>query len=120
MIETLQVKIGGMFCSFRAETIRRAYRRVDGVQEVHVSLSHEEALIAYDSAKCTPTELKDTLRQLGYAVRDPDKVRAFEEQAAELRRARNRLLVAGFTTVPIVQPMRWKKGVLHDRPQVAH
>ncbi|MFQ6059618.1 MAG: heavy metal translocating P-type ATPase, partial [Anaerolineae bacterium] len=98
MTAKLQLKIGGMSCSFCAETIRRVYGRVDGVQEVHVSLSNEEALIEYEPAKCTPTELKDALRQLGYTVRDPDKVRAFEEQAAELRQARNRLLAGGALT----------------------
>ena len=36
-----------MSCSFCTETIRKAYGRQEGVKEVHVSLSHEEALIHY-------------------------------------------------------------------------
>ncbi len=97
--DKLQVKIGGMACSFCTMTIEKALGRMDGVTAVHVSLAHEEALIEYDPAKRTPTELRDTLRQIGYTVRDADKVRAYEEQQAELREARNRLVVAGTFTL---------------------
>ena len=108
-METLQVKIGGMSCSFCSDTIRKAYNRVEGVQEVHVSLSHEETLIRYNPQQVSPTKLRDTLRQMGYTVRDPDKVRAFEEQQAELRRARRLLLWALlFTGVSLVfMALRW-------------
>ncbi len=81
-IDKLLVKIGGMDCAFCTESIRRAYTRLDGVVDVGVSLSHEEALIQYDPRKVTPAKLRDTLLSLGYTVRDPDKVRTFEEQAA--------------------------------------
>ena len=100
--EKLQVKIGGMSCSFCTETIRKAYSRIDGIEDVHVSLSHEEALIQYNPEGVTPTELKDTLRDLGYTVRDPNKVRSFEEEEAEVGKERNRLILAGlFTAVAL-------------------
>lgn len=99
----LLLKIGGMQCSFCTASITKAYRRLEGVYDVHVNLSHEEALVAYDPAKVTPTALRDVLRELGYTVRDPDKVRSFEEEEAELRRERDRLVVAaGFTVVALV------------------
>ena len=94
-LEKFQVKVGGMACSFCTETIRKGLGRMDGVVEVHVSLAHEEALIAYDPERVTPMTLTDTLRSLGYTVRDPKKVRTFEEEEAELQRERDRLLIAG-------------------------
>ena len=105
----LHVKIGGMSCSFCTMTIQRALGRMEGVEAVHVSLAHEEALIEYDPARRTPTELRDTLRQLGYTVRDPDKVRAYEEQQAELRRARDVLLVGALFTLATgaIMVARW-------------
>lgn len=39
-LERLQLKIGGMSCSFCSSTIEKAYRRMEGVEEVHVSLAH--------------------------------------------------------------------------------
>ncbi len=92
---TLQVKVGGMSCSFCTATIERALGRMDGVVEVHVSLAHEDALIRYDPARRRPEELLQVLRRLGYTIRDPDKVRAFEEQEEELARERGRLQVTG-------------------------
>ncbi|MGH2555543.1 MAG: cation transporter, partial [Actinomycetota bacterium] len=97
---TFRTKIGGMSCSFCTNTIRRAYQRVPGVYEVGVSLAHEEGLVKYDPERVTEDQLKRVLTDVGYTVRDPEKVRSFEEEEAELRLTRNRLLVAaGFTLV---------------------
>src|SRR5919106_6782028 len=90
----LQVKIGGMQCSFCVESINKAFRRKDGVSDVSVSLAHEEALVEYDPERVTPQDLKDTLTAMGYTWRDPEKVRTFEEEEAELQDARNRFLIA--------------------------
>ncbi len=95
-LQKVQVKIGGMACSFCVETIKKGPGRTEGVAEVNVSLAHEEALIAYDAAKVTPIETH-TLRSLGYTVRDPNKVRTFEEEEAGLGHERDRLIVAGAT-----------------------
>ncbi|MBI4611093.1 MAG: heavy metal translocating P-type ATPase, partial [Candidatus Rokubacteria bacterium] len=84
-----------MACSFCTETIKKGLGRMDGVSEVNVSLAHEEALIAYDPQQVSATTLADTLRSLGYTVRDPKKVRTFEEEEAELQTERDRLTIAG-------------------------
>ncbi len=94
----LQVKIGGMQCSFCVESINKAFRRMDGVSKVTVSLAHEEALVQYDPERVDPRQLKDTLAAMGYTWRDPDKMRSFEEEEAELRSARQRFLIGAATT----------------------
>ena len=94
-----RMKIGGMSCSFCTSTIDKAYSRIDGVYEVGVSLAHEEGLVKYNPSKVTPEELRRTLEQIGYTYRDPEKVRSFEEEAAELRRERGRLITAASFTV---------------------
>jgi len=94
-LEKFQVKIGGMACSFCTETIRKGLGRMDGVAEVNVSLAHEEALVVYDPERVSAGILTDTLRSLGYTVRDPKKVRTFEEEETELHRERDRLIIAG-------------------------
>jgi heavy metal translocating P-type ATPase len=98
-----QLKIGGMQCSFCTASITKAYQRLDGVDRASVNLSHEEALIEYDPTRVTPTQLRDLVRDLGYTVRDPEKVRSFEEEEAELVRERDRLIVSAvFTAVALV------------------
>ena len=100
--QKLQLKIGGMACSFCAQSLNKAFGRMDGVADVNVSLAHEEVLLQYDNAQVEAPALKQTIRELGYTIRDPDKVKAFEEQRAELKAHRNRLLVAsGFTVAAL-------------------
>ena len=69
-MEKLNVKIGGMQCSFCVESIHKAFARMQGVRDVSVSLSHEEALIQYERGVVTPAQLKDTLTSMGYTVRE--------------------------------------------------
>jgi len=88
-----------MSCSFCAETIKKAYSRTDGVRDVDVSLAHEEVLVRYDDEKVSEVDLKDTLRDLGYTIRDPDKTKRFEEQQQELERGKRRLLISGIASI---------------------
>lgn len=90
----LQLRVGGMACSFCVASIEKALGRMDGVLKVNVNLAHEEALVEYRPEVVGPGALKDTLRDLGYTLRDADKLRAFEEQEAELAGHRQNLLVA--------------------------
>jgi len=100
--QKLQLKIGGMACSFCAQSLNKAFGRMDGVEDVSVSLAHEEVLLQYEDGQVGEPALKQTIRELGYTIHDPDKVKAFEEQQAELRAHRNRLLVAsGFTVATL-------------------
>ena len=94
-LEKLQLKIGGMACSFCTETLKKGVGRMGGVAEVHVSLAHEEALVAYDPQRVDASAITETIRSLGYTVRDPRKVRTFEEEEADLQRERDRLTIAG-------------------------
>jgi heavy metal translocating P-type ATPase len=94
----VQVKIGGMSCSFCALTLHKAVGQLDGVEKVNVSLAHEEALVEYDPARVEETQIKDAIRSVGYTVRDPTKVRTFEEEEAELKRERDRLIIAAAFT----------------------
>ncbi|MFW9855483.1 MAG: heavy metal translocating P-type ATPase [Candidatus Thorarchaeota archaeon] len=89
----LLLKIGGMQCSFCVESIKKAFRRIEGVSHVGVNLSHEETLIEYDPTKATPAELRETIRSIGYSIRDPTKPKSFEEDEEELRRHRRQLSV---------------------------
>ncbi len=100
----LQVKVGGMSCSFCAETLRKSVGRLDGVEKVSVSLAHEEALVEYDPARVDASRITGAIRSVGYTVRDPRKVRTFEDEDAEVAHERNRLIIAAaFTWMALVQ-----------------
>jgi len=98
-LEKLHIKIGGMQCSFCTGTINQALTRMNGVHEVGVSLAHEEALIQYNPSLVTPIEIQDTLRDLGFKIRDPNKIRSFEEEELELYHEKIRLYISAVLTL---------------------
>lgn len=98
-LEKILLKIGGMQCSFCTYSIKQALNRLNGVHKVGVSLAHEEALIQYEPYLTSPLEIKDTLRDLGFKIRDPNKLYSFDEEEQELRKERNRLFIATTATL---------------------
>jgi len=90
----IRARIGGLHCSLCTSTIEKALRRKPGVDKVAVSLTHEQALVEYDPARVGPAELLQTLRDIGYTLHDPRKLRPFEEEERELVREGRRFLLA--------------------------
>ncbi|HET9581416.1 MAG TPA: cation-translocating P-type ATPase [Gemmatimonadota bacterium] len=83
-----------MHCSLCTGTIEKAVGQLPGVHKVAVSLTHEQALVEFDPAAVTPQEILRTLKDIGYSLYDPRKVRPYEEEEAELAREGKRLLPA--------------------------
>ncbi len=81
----MQLKIGGLHCSFCAGTIEQAMDGTPGVRGASVNLAHEEALIEYEPEVVGAEKLKAILLELGYTLRDASRPRTVEEDEAELR-----------------------------------
>jgi copper chaperone CopZ len=97
-----RAKIGGLHCSLCTGTLEKALGRMSGVEKVAVSLTHEQALVEYDPTVIRPDDLLETLRDIGYQIWDPRKLRPFEEEESALVREGKRLLVAiGFSLLTI-------------------
>jgi Cu+-exporting ATPase len=90
----IRARIAGLHCSLCTGTIEKALGRQAGVEQVAVSLTHEQALIDYDPNVIAPEQILGTLRDIGYDLYDPRKLRPFEEEEADLVREGKRLLAA--------------------------
>ncbi len=90
----IRARIGGLHCSLCTGTIERALSRLPGVEKVAVSLTHEQALIEYDPHVARPEDLLRTLKDIGYTVSDPRKLRPFDEEERALVQERARFLTA--------------------------
>jgi len=90
----IRARIGGLHCSLCTGTIEKALGRRPGVDKVAVSLTHEQALIEYDPSVARAEDLLQTLKDIGYTISDPRKVRPFEEEERALVRERGRFLTA--------------------------
>jgi len=90
----IRARIGGLHCSLCTSTIEKALGRLPGVDKVAVSLTHEQALVEFDPRVARAEELLQTLRDIGYTVHDPRKLRAFDEEERDLVREGRRFLAA--------------------------
>ena len=90
----IRARVGGLHCSLCTGTIEKALGKQRGVEQVAVSLTHEQALIDYDPRLVRPEDLLQTLRDIGYTISDPRKVRPYEEDERALVRERQRFLTA--------------------------
>ncbi len=98
----IRARIGGLHCSLCTGTIEKALGKWPGVDKVAVSLTHEQAMVEYDPAIVHPKDLLQTLRDIGYTISDPRKVRPFEEEERDLVREGKRFLTAiAFSLVAI-------------------
>jgi heavy metal translocating P-type ATPase len=101
----IRARIGGLHCSLCTGTIERALGRLPGVDKVAVSLTHEQALVEFDPAIARPEQFLQTLRDIGYTISDPRKVRPFEEEERDLVREAHRFVLAvvlSVASIPII------------------
>jgi len=90
----IRARIGGLHCSLCTGTIEKALGKRPGVDKVAVSLTHEQALIEYDPKVARAEDLLQTLKDIGYTVSDPRKLRPYDEEERALVRERGRFLTA--------------------------
>lgn len=95
----IRARVAGMHCSLCTGTIEKALGRHPGVDSVSVSLTHEQALVEYDPRQVRPQALLETLRQMGYTVSDPRKLKPFEEDERDLIQGGRRFLWATFFSI---------------------
>jgi Cu+-exporting ATPase len=110
--ERIRARIAGLHCSLCTGTIEKALGRMEGVGTVAVSLTHEQALVDYDPTLVGPEQILGTLRDIGYELYDPRKLRPFEEEEAALVREGLRLLAAVTVSLAAIGLIAAVTGVL--------
>jgi P-type Cu+ transporter len=98
----IRARIGGLHCSLCTGTIEKALGRMPGVDKVAVSLTHEQALVEYDPSVARPEQLLQTLKDIGYTISDPRKLRAYEEEERDLVHEARRFVLAVVLTVATI------------------
>lgn len=118
----IRARIAGLHCSLCTGTIEKALGRQPGVDKVAVSLTHEQALVDFDPNLIGPEDILATLRDIGYDLYDPRKLRQFEEEEADLVREGKRLLVAiaaSLTAIALILEVSGLSSVLVPASVVA-
>lgn len=100
----IRARIGGLHCLLYTGTIEKALNSQPGVDKVAINLTHEQALVEYDPANARPTTLLGILRDIGYTISDPRKVRPFEEERDLVRESRRFVVAVALSvaSIPII------------------
>jgi Cu+-exporting ATPase len=101
------LRIGGMTCASCAQTIEKALKKTEGVQEANVNLATEKAMVVYNSDQVGYEEIKKAVEDTGYHVLGKEDQRATfeEEEARELKEyniVKRRVLISWALTIPII------------------
>ena len=108
----IRARIGGLHCALCTGTIEKALGQLPGVDKVAVSLTHEQALVEYDPSVARPEVFLQTLRDIGYTISDPRKLRPYEEEERDLVNEARRFVLAvvlSVASIPIIadQSVGW-------------
>ena len=67
-IESVQMKVSGLMCSFCTMSVEKALKRYEGVRGVMVNLVHGIVLVEADTSRIKREELAAAVEKLGYNV----------------------------------------------------
>ncbi|MEE8323392.1 MAG: heavy metal translocating P-type ATPase [Candidatus Bathyarchaeia archaeon] len=106
-IKKIILRIGDMTCASCSQTIEKALRKLDGVEEANVNLATEKATVVYNQAVTDYEKIKTAVEDTGYQVlgREDARAKYDEEEAREIQvfeTAKKRALIAWGLTIPII------------------
>ena len=84
----VHIPIGGMQCSFCVTTLKRGLSRLNGVSGVYINLGQGEALVDFSTENFNENLIEETIKKLGYTVRDRNKVERFKQEEEELQKSK--------------------------------
>jgi Cu+-exporting ATPase len=101
------LRIGGMTCAACAQTIEKALKKTEGVEEATVNLATEKATVVYNQAVTDYEKIKTAVEDTGYQVLEREDARAKyeEEEARETQvyeTAKKRAFISWGLTIPII------------------
>ncbi len=114
------VKIGGMHCAMCAKRVEEALSKLAGVSSASVNPSTGTALIEYDPARVTATNIKESIEQAGYHYLGGIEEKKTTPATDRAEKRRNlltliRIAVAFNIAIPLMVVMPY----FHDLPRFA-
>jgi len=105
-ITEITFEIDGMRCAACARRVHDRLLRQPGVQGALVNLATQTASIQYDAGQVTPVDLRRTIEETGYSVRETTLGLGdrgwFAREERELRLARRKMALSWTLTAPLM------------------
>ena len=103
--QTAELKIEGMTCASCVKTIEKVVSGLEGVHDIRVNLSFENARVEYDPARLPMERIKEKIEEIGYRVVDEEK----EDRGQHILELRNNLtfaaIVSALTAIFVYSPL---------------
>ena len=101
------IRIGGMTCASCAQTIEKALKKTEGIEEANVNLASEKAVVVYDVQEIDYEGIKEVIEGTGYKVLGREEGAAkyekeIEEEQRKFHEAKMKMRVAWAFTIPIM------------------
>lgn len=64
--KTVTLSVPGMTCSVCPLTVKKALKKVDGVQKVSVTFEPKDAIVTFDDSKTSVDKLREATAKAGY------------------------------------------------------
>ncbi|EFM12385.1 heavy metal translocating P-type ATPase [Paenibacillus curdlanolyticus YK9] len=105
-IEQTTLQITGMTCAACAARIEKGLSRLPGVNQATVNFAMETALVDFDSAQVSITDLTQKVENLGYhaSEKSSDETAAHDKQR-ERKQKKLQLLVSALLSLPLLWSM---------------
>jgi Cu2+-exporting ATPase len=97
--------IDGMTCASCANSVESILDHVEGVKKAVVNFADSSVLVEYEPAIASEEKLKEAVDSIGYTLITPDDPQAASQEeieAARLKDARIKLLVAVVLSIPVL------------------
>ncbi|ABW18613.1 heavy metal translocating P-type ATPase [Alkaliphilus oremlandii] len=98
------LKIEGMTCASCAQSVEKAVKKLDGVNEASVNFATEKLNISYDSSKVKTIDIKKAVEKAGYkAIEEETTVDADKERKErEMKVLWRKFIVSAIFTIPML------------------
>lgn len=94
--------LNGLTCAACVSNIERGLRKIDGIQQVRVSLAKNRATIVWSPATMRPSRIIHAVQALGYSATPVSHPRNHAQLQAAQRKAFWRWMVAGFCMMQVM------------------
>lgn len=98
--EKLTMKVGGITDSSDADNLERKFREMDGIKDASVNYGNSQAIIQYNSALISLSDIRQFLAKSGYQILSEDLSASAEE--IEAKKLKKLFAIASVFTIPIV------------------
>jgi Cu+-exporting ATPase len=104
--EKTEFEITGMTCAACSARIEKGLNKLEGVINANVNLALEKAMVEFNGAALTPSDIIKKVESLGYGAREKEDVNeAVDHRQLEIKKQTRKFIFSGILSLPLLWTM---------------